>query len=112
MSESCNQSERLLCTKCALQHGHATNYVLIEELLQSDEYQIENWPLDEAGRKVRNLLLWTRIGSAARIIENLFDDVLQQITTRLRAVKQTLLDAFATQSSLLSNETRQTDEYY
>ena len=64
LSNFCKENERLLCTKCALNHGHAQNYILIEDLLNKNEFTMENWPQDESGRKVKNLILWNTKGQA------------------------------------------------
>lgn len=44
MSETCTKPDKLLCTKCAIEHGHSDSYVLFEEIIKKDSYSVENWP--------------------------------------------------------------------
>ncbi len=44
LSDECTHTERLLCTKCAITHGHSHCYILIEDIMNRDEFKIDNWP--------------------------------------------------------------------
>ena len=42
LNDTCNMRERLLCTKCAINHGHSKYYVLIEDIMVKNEFEVDN----------------------------------------------------------------------
>lgn len=100
LNEQCISADHLLCLKCAINHGHSKNFVLIDDILQKDELKIDNWPQDDIGKRIRNLLYWNSKGQAEEIIENLFEELQSQIINKLNEIKQQLVEAFQVQGQV------------
>ncbi|KRX11230.1 hypothetical protein PPERSA_07755 [Pseudocohnilembus persalinus] len=112
MGESCDKPERLLCTKCAIDHGHSNCYVLIEEVLKKSQYNIQNWPQDVSGQKVKNLISWNDKEQASQQIESLFEELQTELLAKLQNLKKYMVNCFAYQGENMREETDFAGQYF
>ena len=99
--ENCKKSERILCTKCAINHGNSANYLLVEEFVKQEP--ITNWPNDQYGQRIKSLIAQSDEEKGNEIIDDLFDYFLCEFKKKLEDVKKSIKFRFAQHLSKLSN---------
>ncbi|KAL4496123.1 hypothetical protein ABPG72_015545 [Tetrahymena utriculariae] len=103
-NQDCKRQERLLCTKCAIQHGDSQYFILVDEIVKKDEFKTENWPIDFEGQQIKTFLSQHNPDSFEEAIEQLFTELEEKIAEKIDSIKQDMKLSFKKQTNLMTDQ--------